>query len=404
MAATTFVAQHAGETFTRNSKTRTYTHAVIARNLTSGNLFAYRWSSTEAAAVKGAREIRGGMEFVAVVPCAPEGEQPAEAVTEAAAEQAEEQQPAAAEAPSAEQPQQAPADVFELTATGPSATPHYTVREGFRWLTLCGNRTHVRVPDSDRRVCQQCDRARDVVSVGTHVPKRRRAAGAKGGAAHMLIPGRTHAYCGKQLGNTDATGRDCKNCQYLAHLAQQFRAAVQAQFPTVWVQLAELAHELHQAQQDARTAPRPGERPVHRFGSTFQAYNATQCRDDIEDGDVLVIEPERVTGFLVSAWPVAVTAEHGELHRLTVPAGEYKGGAYRAAAEQAEQIARELGFPLPAAVAAGELADAVAEVEAAEKIDGTWRGSWISTAPAPADGTLFDLGTPAAGDQGALFE
>lgn len=366
MAATTFVAEYAGETFTRTSRTRTYTHAVIARNLTSGNLFAYRWSSTEAAAVKGGRECRGGMEFVAIVTCAPEGEQPAEPVAE-------------------EQPEQPAAVDFELTATGQSATPHYTVRDGFQWLTTCGTRTYVRLGETDRRVCQQCDRAHDVVNAGTREPERRHAAGAKGGAAHLLIPGRSYGYCGKQLGDTPATGRDCKNCTHLATLVERFRTAVQGQFPTIAQQLAALDR--------AR---------VHRFGSTFEAYNATQVRDDIHDGDVLVIEPERVTGFLVRAWPVAVTAEHGELHRLTVPAGKYEGGKYRAAAEQAEQIARELGFPLPAAVAADELAATVAEVEAAEEQAGTWRGEWISTAP-QTDGALFDLGT-AAGDQGALFE
>ncbi|WP_127356476.1 hypothetical protein [Actinacidiphila soli] len=101
---------------------------------------------------------------------------------------------------------------------------------------------------------------------------------------------------------------------------------------------------------------------VHRFDDTTEAYDATQCRDDIRDGDVLVIEREGVVGFLVSAWPVAVTALHGEFHGLTKPAQEYRGGRYVEAAEHAEQIARDLGFPLRADVpdpAAGEPAQTV---------------------------------------------
>ena len=57
---------------------------------------------------------------------------------------------------------------------------------------------------------------------------------------------------------------------------------------------------------------------VYHFNSTGEAYNATQCRDDIRDGDVLVVESEGVTGFLDAAWPVAVTKAHGQFHGLMV--------------------------------------------------------------------------------------
>jgi hypothetical protein len=83
---------------------------------------------------------------------------------------------------------------------------------------------------------------------------------------------------------------------------------------------------------------------VHRFYDTTEAYNQTQCRDDIRDGDVLVIEREGVVGFLHKAWPVAITVEHGELHTLTVPVREFQDGAYAASADRAEEVARELGF------------------------------------------------------------
>lgn len=55
---------------------------------------------------------------------------------------------------------------------------------------------------------------------------------------------------------------------------------------------------------------------VHTFGSTGQAYDASQCRDDIRDGDVLHIPSEGVTGFLYKAWPVALTVTRGQLHTL----------------------------------------------------------------------------------------
>ncbi|MFF4504853.1 hypothetical protein [Streptomyces sp. NPDC001401] len=85
---------------------------------------------------------------------------------------------------------------------------------------------------------------------------------------------------------------------------------------------------------------------VHRFADTCEAYDATQCRDDIRDGDVLVVESERVVGFLDAAWPVAITEARGEFHGLKVPAREYKDGHFTASVDLGERIAAELGFPL----------------------------------------------------------
>nr|WTB35214.1 hypothetical protein OG781_42295 [Streptomyces sp. NBC_00830] len=87
---------------------------------------------------------------------------------------------------------------------------------------------------------------------------------------------------------------------------------------------------------------------VHRFDDTREAYDATQCRDDIRDGDVLVVEAEKVVGFLDAAWPVAITEAHGEFHGLKIPAREHHDGRFTASAEIAERIAAELGFPLAA--------------------------------------------------------
>ncbi|MFF3096775.1 hypothetical protein [Streptomyces cyaneofuscatus] len=82
---------------------------------------------------------------------------------------------------------------------------------------------------------------------------------------------------------------------------------------------------------------------VHRFTSTSEAYDETQTRDDIRDGDVLVIESEKVVGFLRSAWPGAITTEHGELHTFTSPARVIDQGKYVASVDLAEELAREIG-------------------------------------------------------------
>jgi hypothetical protein len=56
---------------------------------------------------------------------------------------------------------------------------------------------------------------------------------------------------------------------------------------------------------------------VHQFDSTGEAYDASQCRDDIHDGDVLFVPSEGVAGFLYKAWPVAVTEACGAFHSLS---------------------------------------------------------------------------------------
>jgi hypothetical protein len=60
---------------------------------------------------------------------------------------------------------------------------------------------------------------------------------------------------------------------------------------------------------------------THYFDSTGDAYDACmigehpETGDAVENGDILIIESERVIG-LCDTWPVAVTVEHGELHQL----------------------------------------------------------------------------------------
>lgn len=54
---------------------------------------------------------------------------------------------------------------------------------------------------------------------------------------------------------------------------------------------------------------------THAFESTGEAYDAVQCDDDIDNGDVLDVASEGVVG-LAYTWPVAVTAGAGKLHRI----------------------------------------------------------------------------------------
>ncbi|WP_432001764.1 hypothetical protein [Streptomyces sioyaensis] len=137
---------------------------------------------------------------------------------------------------------------------------------------------------------------------------------------------------------------------------------------------------------------------VHRFGRTSTAYNATQCRGDIRDGDVLVIEREQVVGFLRSAWPGAITAAHGELHTFTADPPKIDDGRYATSVDLAEQVARDLGAPL--AIEHDVEAELVESPGAAEPAETTWRESWL----ADEDGQQLTLdGTRPNGQQGNLF-
>lgn len=82
---------------------------------------------------------------------------------------------------------------------------------------------------------------------------------------------------------------------------------------------------------------------IHRFASTGEAYDATQCDDEIRNGDVLVIVPEGVVG-IADTWPFAVTKNFGELHRLhdhdTIRT--YQDGRFAGSADLAEQAIADM--------------------------------------------------------------
>ncbi|UXX93949.1 hypothetical protein N7U49_21305 [Streptomyces sp. AD2-2] len=84
---------------------------------------------------------------------------------------------------------------------------------------------------------------------------------------------------------------------------------------------------------------------VWTFYSTGEAYGAVQCREEIRDGDVLVVERENVVG-IAQTWPFALTEEFGQLHTLKPDFRTYKDGAYVASIPVAEREAARLGVPL----------------------------------------------------------
>jgi hypothetical protein len=116
-----------------------------------------------------------------------------------------------------------------------------------------------------------------------------------------------------------------------------------------------------QVDADAPAATPPA---VFWFGSTEEAYNASQSRDDIRDGDVLAVESERVAAVLMGAWPVAVTRAHGQLHTdIGQPGADLRtveGGRYAVSVDQALALAATFGTDTDADGPAVDQADAPA--------------------------------------------
>jgi hypothetical protein len=82
----------------------------------------------------------------------------------------------------------------------------------------------------------------------------------------------------------------------------------------------------------------------HHFFSTGEAYDAVQCYDDIKKGDTLIIISEGVVG-LAWAWPVAITANCGDLHAVT-DRTLFDDEFTPEQITQARAVAVELGYPL----------------------------------------------------------
>lgn len=85
--------------------------------------------------------------------------------------------------------------------------------------------------------------------------------------------------------------------------------------------------------------------PVHRLDTTATVREATD-RGHLADGDVFVVEPEGVTGFIAVHVPAAITEQRGDLPHLTHPARDYADGRYADSIHVATRQARALGLPL----------------------------------------------------------
>ncbi|PWI05499.1 hypothetical protein DIZ27_38875 [Streptomyces sp. NWU339] len=118
--------------------------------------------------------------------------------------------------------------------------------------------------------------------------------------------------------------------------------------------------QIVEAVDTARAAAEAAKPKVWHFASSADACAAVD-QDHVADGDVLVVESERVVAFVAVINPVAVTEQHGAFHaysKLGKPARDYCGGSYAASVERAEQAALELGYTLadPAAAQAARIA------------------------------------------------
>ncbi|MER6559763.1 hypothetical protein ABT300_18915 [Streptomyces sp. NPDC001027] len=105
--------------------------------------------------------------------------------------------------------------------------------------------------------------------------------------------------------------------------------------------------EIVEATDKARAAKEAGPKVWH-FASSADARTAAD-REQVADGDVLVVESERIVGFVVIHLPVAITEQHGAFHsyeKLAKPARDYCKGDYIPSVERAEQVAIELGYEL----------------------------------------------------------
>lgn len=128
---------------------------------------------------------------------------------------------------------------------------------------------------------------------------------------------------------------------------------------------------------------------VFTFDDSRAAYDQTQAREDIHDGDVLHIPSETVAGFLMQAWPVAISPNTGELHGLTDPDDLVIDGVdYSASARVARTLlsAAEAPPPPPMATPASRGMQDAADVwtvtiAGSERHDGEGPYIWVVNAP-----------------------
>ncbi len=90
----------------------------------------------------------------------------------------------------------------------------------------------------------------------------------------------------------------------------------------------------------------------HNLDAEF-AYDETQCSDEIESGDTLIAG--ETVGFMLDAWPVAVTLNAGQFHQVATdrdPEELYKGSEMKPCAiAHAIICAKKLGLEIDPAFA-----------------------------------------------------
>lgn len=84
---------------------------------------------------------------------------------------------------------------------------------------------------------------------------------------------------------------------------------------------------------------------IYHFETSAEAYESAQTDEAINDGDVLIIEPEGVVA-LVGDFPIAVTEWTGELHDLAAGDTLESLGFSDKSIALARDAAKTLGFPL----------------------------------------------------------
>jgi hypothetical protein len=87
------------------------------------------------------------------------------------------------------------------------------------------------------------------------------------------------------------------------------------------------------------------ERPAFFYDSTGDAYDACQCCEELKRGDLIIVLSEKVVG-IVDTWPIAVTNESGNLHKVKVWVSFLNNPVWAAAIRDAKHIAVQLGFEL----------------------------------------------------------
>lgn len=87
----------------------------------------------------------------------------------------------------------------------------------------------------------------------------------------------------------------------------KFDAIIKSVSPKLFAEIKEIEKKYKSGIREA------AERKVHEFATTGLAYDYVQSSDTVKDGDILLIDHEKVVG-IATTWPIAVTKAHGELH------------------------------------------------------------------------------------------